>query len=90
MGCRKFRKKFGKTASSRVECEEIFFNQPLLIQEDNAHSLIEERFYALGKTNSKRELFVSFTLRNEKVRVISARDMSKKERRVYAKANSKI
>lgn len=65
------------------ECEEIFFNQPLYIFPDPRHSLMEERYYALGKTNSSRMLFVVFTRRKSKIRIISARDMHKKERKVY-------
>lgn len=66
-----------------VECEQIFFNQPLVIQSDIIHSKSEKRFYALGKTDSKRTLFIAFTVRNNLIRVISARDMSKKEKEVY-------
>ena len=73
---------------SNVECEEIFFNIPLLIADDRKHSQTEKRYYALGKTNAKRELFIAFTLRENKIRVISARDMSKKESEIYGKANS--
>ena len=66
------------------ECEQIFFNQPLVVKDDLEHSLNEERFYALGQTNRKRFLFVAFTLRENLIRVISARDMSRKERRAYS------
>ena len=65
------------------ECEEVFFNQPLYISPDIRHSLKEERYYALGKTTQGRRLFVVFTRRRNSIRVISARDMHKKERRVY-------
>lgn len=65
------------------ECEEVFFNRPLLISDDKKHSENEKRFYALGKTNSGRNLFVSFTIRNDLIRVISARDMNRKERNCY-------
>lgn len=77
---------------SCAECEQIFFNTPLLCHEDSKHSLMEMRAYALGRTDSGRELFIAFTNRNNLIRVISARDMSKKERKVYAKAkeNSEI
>jgi hypothetical protein len=61
----------------------VFFNQPLYIMPDPIHSDAEERFYALGKTNGQRLLFLVFTRRKAKVRVISARDMHKKERKVY-------
>lgn len=70
------------------EAEEVFFNLPLLLQDDPAHSAAEVRFFVLGQTNTGRHLFISFTLRGDKVRVISARDMSRKERATYGKANS--
>ena len=69
---------------SPSECEQIFFNHPLVIQDDIIHSKSEQRFYALGQTDSKRFLFIVFTVRNNFIRVISARDMSRKERRVYS------
>ncbi len=65
--------------------EEIFFNEPLLIYEDNAHSEQECRCNALGKTDDGQLLFIAFTVRGEKIRVISARPMSKKERSYYEK-----
>ena len=73
---------------SNAECEETFFNMPLLVADDRKHSQNEKRYYALGKTDEGRELFIAFTIRDEKIRVISARDMSKKEREYYAKANA--
>ncbi len=68
---------------TKSECEQIFFNQPLLIENDEKHSEIESRYYALGKADDERKLFVVFTIRENLIRVISARDMSKKEREVY-------
>ena len=68
---------------SPAECEQIFFNRPLVIQDDIKHSEAEKRFYALGRTDSRRNLFIAFTIRNMRIRVISARDMSRKEREVY-------
>ncbi len=68
---------------SPTECEQIFFNHPLVIQDDVIHSKTEKRFYALGRTDLKRTLFIAFTGRNNLIRVISARDMSRKEREVY-------
>ena len=65
------------------ECEEVFFNQPLYVSRDQRHSLAEERYYALGKTTNGRLLFVVFTRRRNKIRIISARDMHKKEQRIY-------
>jgi len=66
------------------ECEQIFFNQPLVIQDDFAHSGKEKRYYALGSTDMRRLLFIAFTVRNNLIRVISARDMSRKERRLFS------
>lgn len=65
------------------ECEELFFNRPLVVADDARHSEKERRFYGLGHTDGSRMLFVVFTLRREKIRVISARDMNRKERKVY-------
>lgn len=65
------------------ECEEVFFNKPLLIYRDEEHSQKESRYYALGVTNRERKVFLSFTLRNHRWRVISARDQSQRERRIY-------
>jgi uncharacterized DUF497 family protein len=65
------------------ECEEIFFNRPMVIADDAKHSKIENRFYALGHTDAGRMLFVVFTVRQTLIRVISARDMNRKERKVY-------
>lgn len=77
-------KNWEKHRVSRSECEQIFFNKPLLVAEDTRHSQIEERFYALGQTDAGRRLFVVFTIREELIRVISARDMSRTERTIYA------
>ncbi|MGB8601069.1 MAG: BrnT family toxin [Rhizomicrobium sp.] len=66
------------------EVEEIFFNQPLVVADDAVHSGGEPRHYALGRTEGNRRLFVVFTIRGGTlIRVISARDMSKKERAAY-------
>lgn len=69
---------------SQIECEEIFFNDPLILKEAYSQLQGEKRYFALGKTDLKRLLFIVFTVRNNKIRVISARDMSKKERRAYS------
>lgn len=65
------------------ECEEVFFNNPFLIFPDHKHSNTEERYYVLGKTNQGRFIFLVFTKRAQKIRVISARDMNKKEKNYY-------
>lgn len=67
------------------EAEEVFGNEPLVMAEDKKHSKHEQRYQALGKTNKGREMFLSFTVRENKVRVISIRDMNKKEEIQYEK-----
>lgn len=67
------------------ECEEIFFNKPLLITEDEVHSQTEKRFRVYGQTNKYRILTMIFTIRRNKIRVVSARDQNKKERREFRK-----
>ncbi len=76
-------KNWDKHRVSRLECEQPFFNDPLLVARDEQHSQLEERYYALGQTNAGRLLFIVFTLRNELIRVISAREMNKRERRIF-------
>lgn len=66
-----------------VECEQIFFNEPLIIADDIEHSQKEKRWFALGRTESDRKIFIVFTIRKNLIRVISARDMNKKEKRKY-------
>lgn len=66
------------------ECEDVFFNLPLLIAADKKHSENETRFFALGRTDADRWLFIAFTLQGKLIRVISARDMTKSEKRIYA------
>jgi uncharacterized DUF497 family protein len=74
---------------SMAEAEQVFFNCPLLVLEDIKHSRKELRFHALGKTDTGRLLHITFTLRGagEKIRVISARDIHRKERAIYEKAS---
>jgi len=79
-------KNWKKHKVSPVESEQAFFNRPLMIITDVPHSQEEERFYALGKTDQDRRLFIAFTLRKKLIRVISSRDMSKKERKIYEKS----
>jgi uncharacterized protein len=66
------------------EAEQVFFNNPLIISEDETHSTeLEIRFAALGKTDNEKTLTIIFTIRNNLIRIISAREMSKKERKIY-------
>jgi len=74
-----------KHGVTSTECEQIFHNKPLIIAQSLGRLNTEIRFSALGKTYASRLLQVIFTLREEKIRVISARPMSKKERGIYEK-----
>ena len=65
------------------ECEQVFFNKPILVLEDPRHSLSEKRWAAFGKTDADRLLVVVFTKRGNLLRVISATDMNKKEKQFY-------
>ena len=68
---------------SPTECEQVFFNQPLLILGDPEHSISEKRFAAFGCTDAGRLLVVIFTKRRKLLRVISARKMNRRERKFY-------
>jgi uncharacterized protein len=83
-------KNFLKHKVTVQEAEEVFVNEPLVIVEDPVHSKKEKRFNGLGKTIDQRRLFLTFTIRNNKVRIISVRDMDRKEKYEYekTKANS--
>ncbi len=82
------RKSANKHQVSQAEAEQVFFNEPLLLLADMKHSKGEQRFHALGKTDEGRTLHITFTLRNsgQRIRVISARDMHRKERTIYEQA----
>ncbi|MDN5874391.1 MAG: BrnT family toxin [Nitrosospira sp.] len=86
------RKNADKHDVGKAEAEQIFFNQPLLVLADPKHSQREPRYHAMGSTQAGRLLHVTFTLRanSRLIRVISARDMHRKERAYYeqAKQNS--
>ena len=75
------------------ECEEVFLNRPIIVRSDPRHSRGESRYYALGRSDTGRPLFVAFTIRRKLIRPISFRGMTAKERRsyeLYAKENSEI
>lgn len=78
-----------KHGVSTAESEQVFFNAPLLLLEDAVHSQDESRLHALGKTDDGRTLHITFTLRRSGVliRVISARDMHRKERAIYEQSD---
>lgn len=79
------RKSVDKHGVSKAETEQVFFNDPLLIVKDEAHTDREVRFHALGRTDAERLLHVTFALRRAatRIRVISARPMHRKERLRY-------
>ena len=79
------RKNLDKHAVEQGEAEQVFFGEPLLVVPDGRHSEVEPRFHALGRTQDGRLLHVTFTLRysNRLIRIISARDMHRRERAQY-------
>lgn len=83
-------KNWSKHGVTPEECEEVFTQTPLLVSPDIRHSVEETRYLCLGKTMAGRCLFISFTIRQGSlIRVISARDMSKKERLIYEQEENK-
>ena len=78
-------KNWDKHDVSLVECEQIFFNKPLIVKRDKKHSNLENRYYVLGRSNMDRLLFAVFTVRKNKIRIISARDMTDSEIERYEK-----
>lgn len=80
------RKSADKHGVSQAEAEQVFQSEPLVVAEDAD----EARFRALGRTSASRLLHVTFTLRKSEtlIRVISARDMNRKERLVYEGTNN--
>jgi len=73
-----------KHGITQAECEQTFFNLPFLVFDDLRHSQNEERFYALGRTNAGKGLFLVFTYRDQSlIRIISARKMTKTEKEYY-------
>lgn len=67
------------------ECEQVFFNEPLIILFDDNHSQVEERYKIIGISSSGRKLSLAVTIRNYKIRIITARDQAKKERLLFEK-----
>lgn len=80
-------KNFEKHGVTDEECEEVFFDEQKKLLKDIIHSAKESRHILLGRTKSRRVLFLVFTLRKNRVRVISARDTNKKERYLYEEKN---
>lgn len=78
----------GKNLKHKIEdkeAEEVFLDGQRFIFKDHVHSEGEERLRILGKTKKGRLLFVAFTVRSNKVRIISARDINRKEVYLYEK-----
>lgn len=76
-------KNINKHGIKNQEAEEVFVNKPAVLVDDKKHSKTEKRYMILGITDSARKLSVFFTLRRDRVRIISSRPMSVKERRLY-------
>lgn len=66
-----------------AEAEQVFLNEPLVVLDDRKQSDTEQRFHALGQTGDGRLLHITFTIRGSRIRVISARDMHRRERAIY-------
>lgn len=83
------RKNADKHDVSQAEAEQVFFNQPLLVTPDLKHGKQESRYHALGATDTGRRLHITFTMRSNQrlIRIISARDMHRKERAHYEQAD---
>ena len=79
------RKSTDKHSVSQTEAEQVFTDERLLVADDVKHSQDEERHNAMGRTIDGRLLHMTFTLRDgrTKIRVISARDAKRRERRIY-------
>ncbi len=67
------------------EAEELFFNVPIIVRSDVGHSGKEKRYFALGRTERSRYLFAAFAIRRSMIRVISVRDMNRRERELYGR-----
>jgi hypothetical protein len=79
-------KNWARHGISQTEAEQVFVNRPVIVIGDVAHSGTEARYFAFGRTDGGRLLTVVFTVRGQLLRVISARPMSRRERRRYAQA----
>lgn len=79
-------KNFLKHQVTDEECEEVFFDTKKRVLKDVLHSDYEARYVLIGQTKKQRILFVVFTTRNRKIRVISARNLNKRERDLYEKS----
>ena len=69
---------------SNEEAEEVFFRHPVVIEATREKD-DEPRWFVFGLSEGGRVLRIVFTVRGQKIRVISARPASKKERQEYEK-----
>src|SRR5262245_2065697 len=83
-------KNWEKHKVSDGEAEQVFFNEPLVAGQDPSHSRAEKRYYALGQTDAGRRLFIAFTVRANRIRIISARGMTRREQRRYEDAKKAV
>lgn len=74
------------------EAEEVFSDKDNVLDEDIEHSKTEERFLIIGKTGKGRLLYQIFTRRGNRIRIISSRDINRKEVWLYEEktASSKV
>jgi len=70
-----------------VTIKRIFDDPFRIVQYDEAHSGLEDRWQILGKVDDV--LFAVYTERGEKVRIITAREATPEERRIYYGENKK-
>jgi uncharacterized DUF497 family protein len=81
-------KNWSKHKVARKEAEEVFSCDRIITFRDIVHSQDEDRFVILGRTHKKRYLYIVFTVRSRNIRIISARDQSRKERKLYEKSST--
>ncbi len=79
-------KSYKKHGISPNETEEVFLDEDVKIEKDLRHQEQEERYIAIGKTTENKILFAVFTIRKDRIRVISGRIANKKEKEVYEKS----
>lgn len=82
-------KNYNKHQVATTEVEEVFFNKNKKLAKDLLHSKNEERYLVIGETKQHRKLYIVFTIRKNKIRVISARDLNKKEYKLLGKRYEK-
>ncbi|MCX6938410.1 MAG: BrnT family toxin [Verrucomicrobia bacterium] len=74
----------GKHQIGNAEVEEVFFRLPVVLPATRAEDG-EPRWFVFGLSEAGRVLRIVFTVRGSKIRVISARPASRKERTDYEK-----